>query len=282
MIKSFFFVPGNNQKFINKVSNLKSDYFIFDLEDSVTPKELEQSIMNLIKIELKDNYYVRFSFFNQENNQLNEKLITKLISIGFKNFVIPKFSGINQVIQIRSYFDKRKYNIKDLFKFVLVVEHPSGLLNLNETISKKLINIISIGLGNYDYCSVMGMKHTLDNLYYARQVIVNTAKAYGLEAIDIVNIEFNNKKLFCEEVLNGFSMGFDGKFLIHPSQLDLLKSIKYYSAEEVAEAKILYPQIKKIMNDELSIVKHKGKIFEKPHINRILNIINWNTKYGNK
>jgi len=65
-------------------------------------------------------------------------------------------------------------------------------------------------------------------------------------------------------------------------QLEQIHSIKYYSDEEVAEARELYPKILEMMHNKTSIVKLNGKIFEKPHINRIINIINWNNRYGSK
>jgi len=282
MLKTYFFIPANVSKFIGKAATIPSDYIVFDLEDSVAFNEIDEALGNLKCIDIRKNYFVRPALFAKNKLDVDKDMLHSLIDIGFTNFIIPKFSDILQLAKLKEIFALSSLYDYHTFKFVILVEHPAGLLFLKEAVQSKQLNISALALGNYDYCNAMGMKHNLENLYYARQTILNTARAYDLSAIDIVTLDYKDREAFCSEVLNGFSMGFDSKFLIHPMQLEQIHSIKYYSDEEVAEARELYPKILEMMHNKTSIVKLNGKIFEKPHINRIINIINWNNRYGSK
>lgn len=129
----------------------------------------------------------------------------------------------------------------------------------------------------------MAMKHTHENIYYARQTILNVSKAYGVYALDIVCINLNNDTDFLSEAKLVFDMGFDGKFLIHPKQIDLLSEVEYFSESEILEAESVYDSIQNIIDQKSSVVKVNGRIYEKPHVKRIVDIINWKSnKYGSK
>ena len=280
MLKTFFFVPANNIKFIRKAPSIPATYFVYDLEDSISKKEKNIAFENLKNIEITENTYVRPNLYN-ENETINSELFLQLIKVGFRNFLIPKVMNLSLVQELNKIFkitDNSFYN----FKFILLIEHPAGLINLTEIIRSKLLNIEYVGLGNYDYSNIMGMKHTLENLRYARNTILNIAKAHELEAIDIVSLNLDDEDGFCNEVLNGFSMGFDAKFIIHPNQIELINNIQFYSQEEINEAKTVYQYILDIENDTISIKKINGKIYEKPHIKRIKKIINWTKRYEGK
>lgn len=281
MLKSYFFIPANKSKFISKVNELHCDYFVFDLEDAILNTEVESSLDNLSKVLIQDNYFVRFGFFD-EFTELNEILFSQLLSLGFRRFVIPKFYSNDQLVCVKNFLLEKGLSLNEL-EFILLIESPLGLLNIAETLPSKTLRISAIGLGSHDYASEMRMKHTDYNLYYARQIILNTAKAYKIDALDTVCVNISNDSEFIRETKQSFDMGFDGKFLIHPKQMELLEQIEYYSLEEIHEAEKVYDKILEIKNKKNSILKIDGKIYEKPHINRIINIIYWKEKrYGSK
>lgn len=281
MLKSYFFIPANKSKFISKVNELHCDYFVFDLEDAILNTEVESSLDNLSKVIIQDNYFVRFGFFD-EFAELNEVLFSQLLSFGFRKFVIPKFYSNKQLVSVRNFLLEKKMELNEL-EFILLIESPLGLLNVAESLQSKTLRVSAIGLGSHDYASEMRMKHTNYNLYYARQIILNTAKAYKIDVLDTVCVNISNDSEFIHETKQSFDMGFDGKFLIHPKQMELLEEIEFYSLEEIHEAEKVYDKILEIKNQKNSILKIDGKIYEKPHINRIISIINWKEKrHGSK
>jgi hypothetical protein len=116
------------------------------------------------------------------------------------------------------------------------VEGPSGLFELNKAMSMDVINIVGVGFGSHDYCNHMNIKHCKENFSFARQYVLNMAKAFNIEAIDIVCLNLEDVSVFIEECIDGFNLGFDGKFLIHPKQLDEISDIKFFSNEDIALA----------------------------------------------
>ncbi|MDR2010392.1 MAG: hypothetical protein LBQ22_07915 [Bacteroidales bacterium] len=277
MLKTFLFTPANNLKFIRKSEQLSADYLIFDLEDAVLNDEFGVSIENLKTVCLQDKHFARFGFFN-DKNQLESEKFEILLNLGFRNFVIPKFIDIEQIKKIHAFLQDTYFI--DKVSFILLIENPVGLLNLFDVLKSRLLNFIGLGLGSHDYCNAMNMEHSLANLYFARQMVLNNAKAFNIIALDIVSTDLEDDNSFREESLNGFRMGFDAKFLIHPKQLDLLKKIKYYTDEEIAEAEKVYERILDIQNQKASVISIDGRVYEKPHVKRIINIVNWRRTYG--
>lgn len=279
MLKSFFFVPANKLRFLEKSKDLPARFIVFDLEDAVLRNEIDSCIQNLSQIELQQNHLVRFRFFD-DSLTLDECQFEALLNLGFRHFVIPKFGGIEQAKYVKSFLVRMK--LEQDVSFVLLIEHPSAVLTLHQSLLANLVRVTGIGLGSHDYCNAMSMKHTTDNLNFVRQMILNNAKAFELDAIDTVSVNIENDLEFRDESLNAFHMGFEGKFLIHPRQLQILNELKYYSNEDVDEAVKVYDKVKEIQEHKTSIVRIDGKIYEKPHIDRIINIIKWNRDYGSK
>ena len=279
MLKSFFFVPANKLKFIEKSKDLPANYIVFDLEDAVLSNELDICFKNLALFKPQPNHLVRFRFFENEI-ELNEIEFQSLLDLGFRHFIIPKFSGIVQAKSVQLFLQGLKFGQE--VSFILLLEHPVGLLSLYQTLTARLIKVTGLGLGSHDYCNAMGMEHTSGNLYFAKQMVLNHAKAFNIEAIDTVSVNLEDDPGFTEESLDAFRMGFTGKFIIHPRQLKLLNGLQYYTEEEVKEAEKVYEKIMRIKEQKTALVRIDGKVFEKPHINRIINIINWKNSHGSK
>lgn len=268
MLKSYFFVPANNQKFIEKSKSLSANRIVFDLEDAILNDELINCYKNLSIVQPKSKHFVRFCFFDIDSN------------LDYKNFLVPKFGGIGHLQIIQEFLQKR--GLKLSVNFILLIEHPKALINLSKTLQNNMLQINGIGLGSRDYCNEMGIYHTSKNLYYARQTVLTNAKAFEIEAIDTVSMKIENDMEFKKECFEAFQMGFDGKFLIHPHQLDIMHQIHYYTDTEINEASRVYDKILELQKHKAAVIRFEGKVYEKPYINRILNIIKWRDSYGNK
>lgn len=274
MLQSYLFVPSNNKKFLDKMSFLKPDHFILDMEDSVSKSELTTAMSNLEKIGLKHLHYVRPEF-RQEGSIFDTSWFFKLLKIGYRKFLLPKIQNIDQLDKIEGVLSDSGIHQKNECQFILLVENPCILIDLKDTIKNSNLNITGIALGSHDYCSEMGALHTQENLFYARNHILNIAKAYGIQAIDTASVEIKNVEGFVQECINSFNMGFDAKVAIHPSQVDLIMNTKYYTDEEIGEAVRVMEIKSNILADNYSLIQLDGKVFEKPHMKRIEKIFEW-------
>jgi citrate lyase subunit beta/citryl-CoA lyase len=274
MIKSYFFIPADKANFIKKIPDLGCDFIVFDMEESVNEKSIENCISNLSSIDINHNYTVRFpiSYSNIDQNSFE---IEKLYSFGFRRFTLPKIESLEELEACIDFFTERK--LSDI-KFDIYIETPLALLNAKEMVIKAKSKIESILIGSHDYCNILGCKHTNENLTYLRQHLLAIGKAYGINVVDIVSPNIKDIEVLKKECIESFEMGFDGKALIHPLQLEAFSNAKYFTETEVKEAIKVSEEINKIGLDKFSIVKINGKIFEKPHLKRIFEIVEWNKK----
>lgn len=274
MIKSFFFVPAVNPKFISKIPELKADNFILDLEDSVAPDKYSDAVANLENIVPRENFFIRpqVTFVNDE---LIEKDDLKVFTeIGYENFVLPKIENRRQLETVINCFGNKQK------KIILLVENPKLLVKLNEIVESGMADFYGIGLGSHDYTDFMGMKHTPANLNYAENLVLNIAKANDILAIDKASMNLGDEKSFKDECFAGFDGGYDAKFIITPFQLNILNSLQYFTDDEINEAELVYNQIKDLPPEQFSVVKVNGVLYEKPHLKRIRKIIEWKENAG--
>lgn len=272
-MRSFFFIPANKKKFIEKIDSIEATDLIFDLEDALFNTSIEEALNNLMQITIKENYWIRISLENFENN--SSELLKSLINKGFFRFVLPKIEYLTQVDDFVKFSNKFTENN---IKIIVLIESPLGLLNSSEIVTHPSIK--GFGLGSHDYCKMMGMKHTLSNINWARMSLLNISKAYKLLSIDIASMNINNDEEFINECLDGKDKGFEGKFLIHPFQLKLFKKSWKFSDKEIEFALKVKAYINALGGlENFTIANIDGTVVEKPHINRINTILTTNN-YG--
>ena len=276
MLKTFFFIPSDKEKFVRNVSSIDADCFVFDLEDAIAIHETKACLERLNKLELHDNYYVRPRIEFNKGNIPNVKMLNELIDIGFRKFLIPKISKLDELKNLQKVLMLKENYEFEKHQFILLVEDPLCLMNLKEIVKSKIINITGITLGSHDYTNLMGMKHTPYYLFFARNYVLNVAKAYDLIAIDIASMNISDEQEFSSECIDAFNMGYDAKFVLHPQQLEVINNTEYFSKEEVKNALEIYEEIKTMDLVKFSVIKVNGKLYEKPHLKRIMKIIEWN------
>ena len=260
MLDSYFFVPGDKEKFINKIDSLKTDYIIIDLEDAVALQNKEKAFDLAMAITPKDNCFVRIPFF--ENCYSEQKLI-QLIKHFKGRIVLPKLRETKELIQIQDLVPELSLSI------IALVENPFCFINLPDILNRYSSYIQGVGFGSHDFCSITGIKHTFENLsHYKRQLVLYT-KAFNVDYIDGVDLDLKDFTQFKNECVFAFEIGSSGKFLIHPSQIEALKSVKFITDAEMEQLKAVYEKIKNIPEDSIEVYTINDKVYEKPHILRI-------------
>lgn len=241
---------------------------MIDLEDALYNSSIEEAVKNIFDLKLPTSSFLRIPYDTNELEQ-TYKYIKPLILAGFYNLILPKVIdklGVESFITTIQKWRSNKYQL------ILLIEHPLAILNLPEMLQIK--GIKGVGLGSHDYCESVGMKHTLDNLYWARMQLLNAGKAFNKEVIDIASMNLNDDHLFRSECEDAFSKGFDAKFIIHPWQLNIINNLSLYTPEEIKLALLLKDYIIKIGGEEyFTIAKLEGKVIEKPHLGRIKKIL---------
>jgi citrate lyase beta subunit len=270
MIETFFFIPADKIRFINKIPEIKANNFILDFEDSIKSSNLNVALNNIINIKSIEDFWARPILFDS-NNDLYLDLIKEIIDLGIKKIIIPKIFKRKHLKAISK--------IKGIQKceFILLIESAEAFNNVDKLLTFKKIKIKGLVLGSHDFVSDLEMKYNVEDLKYFRQTLLIKAKAHNIMPIDIASMEIKNKTEFKDEVLSGFNMGYRAKMILHPSQIGLLDEISFFNNEETLFAKKViekYPNL----TEEIEAVNFEGRILEKPHIKRILEIL----KYDNR
>lgn len=255
MLKTYFFIPAHSKKFLKKSLSIKSDYFIYDLEDSV-PLRYKQLAMDNILNNFREGYYVRPYFSNSyDEDKLN---LIKLVNLGY-HIVIPKCKNLFEIL---SHFDK--------IRIVLLIESSHTLVNLKEILEAFQDKIVGLALGSQDLCNELGISHKQSILNIVRLKILSLAKAYNLDFIDTASMDTSVKsKKFKKECVNAYRLGASGKFIIHPNQLQGLNQVKYFSNKEILWAKRILENFN-ITENEIGAVKLDDSVFEQPHLNKLM------------
>ena len=268
MIESYFFIPSNSKKYIEKVNEIQADNFVFDLEDSITSNDLELAIGYLLDLDVSTNFLVRIPSLEFVKTESFLRLTEK----GFKRYIIPKANTPAELSTLR--VDSINGNG---LSYIILVENPKLMLQLSEILEKYNDLIEGVALGSHDYASGVGMEHTYSNLKYPRDYVFTLAKAYSKEVIDIASMEVKDLDQIHEEILSAFKGGYSSKFFIHPNQLKVLKTIGFYDEKEVEFARKILEMVGD--NHDFKPFVVDGMIIEKPHLNRYKRIIDW---YENK
>lgn len=273
MYTNYFFIPTSKYKYIKKSEKIENiDNRIFDFEDSILDSEIVNSINLLSNVIKRDNDWIRLTIVNYE---LFKNLFTKCLGMGYKNFIIPKFSGVDD---LSSYIDPI-LGLNKKAKFILLIENANALTELEIILRKYKFCIQSIGLGIHDFYSDMGMMHDESILKYLRVNLIILAKAYNIEPIDIVSMNISNIDSLKEEIFDGFKCGYRAKFLIHPFQVEVLKSFKFYTYDEVLHCKTILDYYNAEVKGKNAAFSYEGKVYEKMHLKDIGKIIDWGKIY---
>lgn len=259
MLKSYFFVPANKERFLNKVELIEADEIILDLEDTVPLQELPNSIESISSNSTFKNYFVRPNIFI--DNKFDLSTLKILLNKGFTRFVIPKIESVNQIEKVLSLVKNA-----DL---VLLVEHPRLYIELKRILELYSNRFIGIGLGAHDFS--MNTNHIQYDIFInqLRIDISILAAAFKLESIDTASMIISDEPSFKMDCINAFNAGCSGKFLIHPQQLDTLKAAEYFKKEEIEWAKKAIKVLDTAKESELSAISIDGKVLERPHLKRI-------------
>jgi len=292
-IKSALFVPGSQEKMLQKSLDLDPHIIVPDLEDSVPlAKKHEARILvksHIMKRSSLNSQAFVFPRINPITSDLSiadiEELITYETIGSIHGLVVPKvetFDEYNAIHQKLTELEtKLKVTNKILLKLIIFIESPLGLLNLKDILSadrKQSSRIIATAFGVEDFCESFQIPRSqnLKEIEVARSLFALNSAAFGVLALDTPFVEFKNEKGLIEEIKYIRSLGFKGKFAIHPSQIAAIN--KYFSSgeKEIEEAKKIVEAFEKALKEGKAAIEVDDNMVDIPVYKRALNILERN------
>ncbi|RDJ31823.1 MAG: CoA ester lyase [Crenarchaeota archaeon] len=237
LFRSLIFVPGNNERFLEKAKSMTADIVCFDLEDSV-PENEKNNARNLIKNALKSRSEYKPAVYVRTNSPISGKIPKDLDSViqkGIDGIVIPKVNNTKELKKIEKILLKieKKRKITPI-QIIPSIESAEGVVNCYE-ISSASKRVCAIVFGVFDLLNDMGIEYTKqpEGAKYARSKVSLDAKAAGIASIDAIWQDLKDKEGLVEDCKIGKSLGYSGKSLIHPDQIEITHEIFYPSKPEI-------------------------------------------------
>lgn len=273
------YCPANVPKYYYTAICYGPDAIIFDFEDSVAITE-KDAARHMLYEGLKTFPFEETAIFvriNGVHTRFCEKDIEIVVKAGVQFIRCPMCETASDIAYLDDLLNQYEYNAgkkQGTIAIQVGIETPKGVLNAAEMAcaSKR---VMGLSFGAEDYTASLGISRTAsgDELMYARQVIVNAASAYGLEATDSVWANIKDESGFKKELEKIKAIGFHSKACIHPSQIEWVHRIFAPSDAEIAYA----GRIMKAVNDaEISqggVIQLDGKMVDVPVIQKAKTIL---------
>ncbi len=276
--RSMMFVPGNNPGMIADARIYGADSIMFDLEDSVayTEKDTARFLVHNALRTLnfgKKEIVVRI---NDLASGLGIQDLEAIIPAGVHVVRLPKTDSAQDVVDCEREIARieKKHGIPvGATGMMAAIESANGVLSARE-IAHASDRLIGIALGAEDY--VTDLKTTRSDgieLLFARSMILNAARSAGIAALDTVYSDVNDEEGFLAEATLVKKLGFDGKSVINPRQIQPLHRCFMPSEKDLAKARAVMEAIEEAHRRGSGVISLKGKMIDKPVVIRAQRLI---------
>jgi citrate lyase subunit beta/citryl-CoA lyase len=268
LLRSILFTPGNNMRRIHKIPSLNADAVILDLEDSIPMLEKEtarffiKANLNLVKSGTAE-IYVRV---NGTYSGLLEDDCDFVVQKGIDGIMIPKVESKKDVTdteKIIAKLEKERGIEPGSIVLIPTLETAKGVVNVYEIATASKRNV-AIGFGAVDFTRDLGTTLSKDGneLFYARSKTSITARAAGIQALDTVFIDLADPEGLIKDAQRGKQLGFKGKFLIHPNQIEPVNRVFSPTTKEVEYAKRIVETMKEAEAKGLGAASLEGRMID--------------------
>ncbi len=271
VMRSCFYIPANNEKMISKAPTTPADIITLDMEDSVPPAEKPRA-RGLVREHLLhagsggSKVYVRIN--NWDTPWPNEDL-EAVVYEGLDGIVLPKCAGPDHVRRLDwklEELEQRRGLPLGSIAVQVIIETAIGVIHAYPSaIASQRVN--SLIFGAVDYTKDMRVKLTLEGteLLYARSHTACAARAAGLIAIDHPFVAYQDLEAFEISTRYGRQLGYEGRMLIHPNQIEPSHRLYTPSPEDVQWA----TAIVKVFEEEgiakgLAAINYNGQMVDTP------------------
>jgi citrate lyase subunit beta/citryl-CoA lyase len=276
MRRSRLYVPGSEPKYFINAALHGADGIILDLEDSVHPAEKDAARL------LVRNALRAVDFLGCERmvriNQLPQGLqdLDEIVPHSPDLILIPKVESPNEVIEASQRIEeiKSKSGIARSIWLMPILETALGIENAYK-IANSSAQIAALTIGLEDYTADLGVAKTAvgTESLFARQRIVNTARAAGVQAIDSVFGDVADMEGLRVWALNSRAMGFEGMGCVHPLQIPVIHQAFAPTQAEIEKALKIVAAYHEAQQKGLGVISLGSKMIDPPVVQRALKLM---------
>jgi citrate lyase subunit beta/citryl-CoA lyase len=273
ILRSVLYMPGINQKAMDKALNLDCDAVVLDLEDAVEVSKKEDSRQLVIR-QIENNDYgprVVVVRVNDLGTKWGEQDVAAVAKLPIQAILVPKVSEIRDISRMVDLLNR----LGSELPIWIMVETPLAIININELARQPRVTALVMGTSDLvvDLCA----EHLEErqNISYALQRSIIAARAFGKKILDGVHLDFRDLDSLRNVCRLGKSMGFDGKTLIHPDQIPVANDAFSPSEAELDKAKRVIDAWRSAQTRGSGVVEVDGTLVESLHVEEAKRLISF-------
>lgn len=265
--RSVLYMPGSNARALQKAKSLPADGLIFDLEDAVAPDAKEEARRQVCRAAGDGGYGGRELVVrvNGLATPWGHDDIAQAARCGAHAILLPKVEGAGYIREVLSIMAIA--GAPETMALWCMMETPLAMLHA-ERIAAASPRIAVLVMGTSDLAKDLSARHRADRLPLVTGLglALLAARAFGLSILDGVHLDLDDEEGFEAVCRQGRDLGFDGKTLIHPRQLEAANRLFAPAPEEVARARRIIAAHAEAAREGRGVVVVDGRLVENLHV----------------
>jgi len=282
--RSVLFLPGSNPRALEKARGLPADALIFDLEDAVAPEAKEASRAGVAAalapteqvrgLKAHGGYAPRELMMrvNPLESAWGHADLACAATLPIDAVLLPKVEAAERVRLVAELLDS--FGAPSELALWCMIETPRGVLAAAE-IAGATPRLAALVLGTSDLTKDLHARETRDRLPLLTSLglVLLAARAFGLAVLDGVHLDLADAAGFATACQQGRELGFDGKTLIHPQQIEPANAAFSPSPEEVARARRLIDAYAEATAAGKGAIRVEGRLVEALHVEEARRVV---------
>ncbi len=274
--RSCLYMPGANPKALEKAKTLAADVLIFDLEDSVAPEAKREARAEVVAFVKAGGYGKREIIVrvNGLSTPWGRDDIAAICPCGPNGVLAPKIETGAEVAELDAILTEAGLS-KDTTLWANI-ETPRAIINLADIASaarSTRLNCFVMGLNDLSKETRASQRPGRAAFQTALSLAILAARSERLTAIDGVFNDIADTAGFEAECRQALEFGYDGKTLIHPSQIDIANGVFAPSPEAIARARDIIAAFALSENRGKGVIKVDGRMTELLHLEEAKRIV---------
>jgi citrate lyase subunit beta/citryl-CoA lyase len=269
--RSALFVPGINGRALEKAKGLSADCVIFDLEDSVAAEKKDEALRN-IRDAMSSRSYDDRELVVRMNGLHGKGWMQECAAIcemGPDAVLVPKVNGAGDILEIERSLTLLK--AKPDIKLWVMIENASALARINEIaecsgVEGARLSAFMIGPNDIALDTRIRMRKGRAEMVPLLLNCVVAARSCGLSILDGPYGNIEDREGFAAECEQARNLGFDGKALIHPGQIEIANRAFMPTEEELSWAEQIVSAFERPENMAVGVIRVNGQMIERLHL----------------
>lgn len=272
--RSVLYMPGANERALEKAKGIPADALILDLEDAVAPDSKREARARVCAAAASGEYGAKEIAIriNGIGTQWHDDDIATAAASGPDAIVVPKVNSAEEVAQLVASFEAAGAPAHT--KLWAMLETPVAILNA-ESIATASDRLTVLVMGTNDLAKELYAEHVPGRapLHFGLQKCLMAARLAGKVILDGVYNDIKDDEGFRAEALQGKQFGFDGKTLIHPSQVEPCNEVFAPSEDEIEHSRKVIAAFDEAQAEGRGVVTVDGRMIENLHVDNARRIL---------